>query len=191
VLRRSGQLAPAQARLRLAIEVAAAAGCELSAAEAIRERALVLAQLGCTAEAVAGMAEAAGMLERLKPAASPTATLVVEYPASVRAWGDLLAILEPGTAGQAEQTGITALAVARLLGCDEPTQARVRIAGFLHGLNPDWMPEGGLPSGVAAILRDLGPRQTLESQIVATVLASQRPGVSRPVETADPRSTCC
>jgi tetratricopeptide (TPR) repeat protein len=84
VLRRSGELAAAQTRLRLAIEVASTSRCALPEAEATRELALVLAEQGKDAEAFELMARAAAELERLKPASTP--------PASVRAWGELLAV---------------------------------------------------------------------------------------------------
>ncbi|HKT61576.1 MAG TPA: hypothetical protein VJQ46_16085, partial [Gemmatimonadales bacterium] len=71
-----------------------------------------------------------------------------------------------------ESAGTAALSLARALGCDEATQARVRVAGFLHDLDPGWVPEGGLPWDVRSILRDLGPRESLEAQIVALAAAA-------------------
>lgn len=175
VLRRSGDLAAAKSRLRIAVEVAGVASCVAGEANARRELALTLAQLGCTGAAVAAMADATVMLERARPAGPPTGTLLLDYPASVRAWGDLLAILIPGTAARSEAAGTSALAIARALGCDEATQARVRVAGFLHALDPEWVAEDGLPWDVRSILRDLGPRETLEAQIVSVVATVQRP----------------
>ena len=114
------------------------------------------------------------MLERARPAGPPSATVLLDYPASVRAWGDLLAIIDPGAATRAEQAGTSALGVARAVGCDEGTQARVRVAGFLHALEPDWVPEGGLPWDVRAILRDLEAGDSVEARIVALVAGAQR-----------------
>ena len=176
VLRRSGDLAAAHARLRIAVEVAAVASCVAGEAEARRELALTLAQLGCTDDAVAAMAEATVMLERARPAGPPTGTLLLDYPASVRAWGDLLAVLDAGAGAQAEAAGTSALTMARALGCDESTQARVRVAAFLHGLDPEWVADGGLPWDVRSILLDLGPRKTLEAQIVGLVATARQPG---------------
>jgi len=180
VLRRSGELPAAQARLRMAAEVAAVARCAASEAEARRELALALAELGCIGDAVACMGEATVLLERAKPAGPPSGTLLLDYPASVRAWGDLLAVLSPGAAERAEAAGTNALSVARALGCDEPTQARVRIAGFLHALDPEWVAEGGLPWDVRSILRDRAARQTVEAQIVALVATGPRPASQHP-----------
>jgi hypothetical protein len=172
VLRRAGELPAAQSRLRLAVEVAAVARCAASEADARRELALALAQLGCTGEAVTCMAEATVLLELAKPAGPPTGTLLLDYPASVRAWGDLLAVLG-GDARMAEEVGTAALAVARAVGCDEATQARVRVAGFLHALDPAWVPEHSLPWSVESILGEAG-RDCVEGKIVALVLASRR-----------------
>jgi len=180
VLRRSGELSAALARLRIAAEIAAVANCLAGEAAARRELALTMAQVGNIGEAVTAMAEATVLLERARPAGPPSATLLLDYPASVRAWGDLLAILVPGTAEQADAAGTNGLAVARALGCDEATQAKVRVAAFLHALDPAWVPEGGLPWDVRSILRDLGFRETVAAQIVALVATARRPSLPLP-----------
>ena len=112
VLRRSGELAAAQTRLRLAIEVASTSRCAVSEAEATRELALVLAGLGREADAFAQMAHAAAELERLKPAGTAAAG---GYFGGVKAWGELLAVLQPAAAGRAERIAAGAVARAREL----------------------------------------------------------------------------
>ena len=135
VCRRAGDLVTALSRLRLAIEIASTSRCALGEAEATRELALTLAAKGQRAQAVATMARAALELERLKPAGPPEAVLVAGYPASVRAWGDLSAVLNPETGAVAEQAGADALAGARASGCDEAAQARAMVVGFLLALD--------------------------------------------------------
>ena len=168
VFRRLGELPAAQTRLRLAIEVASTSRCALSEAEATRELALVLAALGRTAEAATLMGRAAADLERLKPASAPAAGTARDLPASVRAWGDLLAVLDPSGEGHAERVAEGAVEAARQQGLDGEAQARIRVAGYLHALDPAWISEGMLPWNARPILCALhgGPR-TVESEIIA------------------------
>jgi HD-GYP domain-containing protein (c-di-GMP phosphodiesterase class II) len=166
-----GELPTAQTRLRLAIEVASTSRCALSEAEATRELALVLAALGRTADAVVLMAQAAADLERLKPARAPTAGRAGDYPASVRAWGDLLAVMDPPGESHAERVAEAAAEAARHQGLDDETQARIRVAGYLHALDPAWIAEGMLPWNVWPILCGLrGGQPTAESEIIAREL---------------------
>ena len=172
VLRRSGELAAAQTRLRLAIEVASTSRCALSEAEASRELALVLAALGRKSEAAAMMGRAAAELERLQPAGPAASALAEDYPASVRAWSDLLEVLEPESEPDRARLAGRAVAVARQLNCDEAAQARVRAAAYLHGLEPAWIVDEALPWDVGAILQELhGEVPTLETRILAQVHA--------------------
>jgi tetratricopeptide (TPR) repeat protein len=170
VFRRMGELPTAQTRLRLAIEVASTSRCALGEAEATRELALVLAALGRTDDAVALMAQAAADLERLKPARAPTAR-AGDYPASVRAWGDLLAVVDPSGESYAERVAEAVVETARHQGLDDETQARIRVAGYLHALDPAWIAEGMLPWNVRPILCGLhGGQPTAESEIIAREL---------------------
>ncbi len=171
VFRRMGELPTAQTRLRLAIEVASTSRCALSEAEATRELALVLAALGRTTDAVALMAQATADLERLKPARAPAAGRGGDYPASVRAWGDLLAVVDPSGESYAERVAESAAESARHQGLDDETQARIRVAGYLHALDPAWVAEGMLPWNVRPILCGLhGGQPTAESEIIAREL---------------------
>jgi HD-GYP domain-containing protein (c-di-GMP phosphodiesterase class II) len=176
VFRRMGELSTAQTRLRLAIEVASTSRCALSEAEATRELALVLAALGRTADAVALMAQAAADLERLKPARAPIAGRPGDYPASVRAWGDLLAVVDPSGESHGERVAEAAAEAARHQGLDDETQARIRVAGYLHALDPAWIAEGMLPWNVWPILCGLhGGQPTVESEIIAHELDRSPP----------------
>jgi tetratricopeptide (TPR) repeat protein len=171
VLRKSGALAAAQTRLRLAVEVASTSRCALSEAEATRELALVLAALGRKAEAAALMGQAAADLERLRPAGAPAAGRAGDYPASVRAWGDLLAVVDPPGEHHAERVAEGAVEAARDRGLDEEAQGRIRVAGYLHGLDPAWIADGMLPWNVRPILCGLhGGPPTAESEIITREL---------------------
>lgn len=171
VFRRMGELRNAQTRLRLAIEVASTSRCELSEAEATRELALVLAALGRKADAVALMGQAATDLERLRPAGAPGAGPAGDYPASVRAWGDLLAVLDPSGESHAERVAEGAVEAARRHGLGDDAQARIRVAGYLHALDPAWVADGTLPWNIRPILCGLrGGPPTAESEIIAREL---------------------
>jgi hypothetical protein len=151
--------------------VASTSRCVLSEAEATRELALVLAALGRTTEAVGLMAQAAADLERLKPASAPAAGRAGDYPASVRAWADLLAVMSPSAESHGERVAEAAAEAAWHQGLDDETQARVRAAGYLHALNPAWIAEGTLPWNIRPILCGLhGGQPTAESEIIAREL---------------------
>ncbi|MBA3495687.1 MAG: hypothetical protein H0T86_01110 [Gemmatimonadales bacterium] len=159
VFRKNGELGRAQARLRLAVEFASASGCALSEAEASRELALVLMALGRGADAAALMAQAAGELERLKPASRPSRILAGEYPASVRAWGELLAVADPQGARHAERVAAGAVDLARLLGYGEEAQARLRIGACLHPFDPARLLDGTVPWDVGPMIRHHAERR--------------------------------
>jgi tetratricopeptide (TPR) repeat protein len=136
--RHAGELRRAQGKLQLAVEVAATARCAVAEAEASRELAIVLALQGRRDEALLAMNEAARALDRLKPAGpSAEPILAGDYPAGVRARGDLLGALDPSALAHAERVARGAAAVARELGYEGQDQARVRVGGFLHELEED------------------------------------------------------
>jgi tetratricopeptide (TPR) repeat protein len=171
VLRRMGELPTAQTRLRLAIEVASTSRYAQSEAEATRELALVLAALGRKADAVTLMGQATADLERFRAAGAPAAGRAGDYPASVRAWGDLLAVVDPSGEGHAEQVAEGAVEAARYQGLDDQAQARIRVAGYLHALDPAWVSDGMLPWDIRPILCGLhGGPTTAESEIIAREL---------------------
>jgi tetratricopeptide (TPR) repeat protein len=174
VCRRAGELVRAQSRLRMAIEIASTSRCALGEAEATRELALTLAAKGQRAQAVATMARAARELERLKPAGRPETLLAAGYPASIRAWGDLIAVLDPAAGTIAEQAGSDALTAARALGVDETAQARAMVVGFLVGLDVGGLPREALPWDVLALLRRLDPSSTTAEEIASLVAADKR-----------------
>jgi HD-GYP domain-containing protein (c-di-GMP phosphodiesterase class II) len=131
----------------------------------------VLAALGRKAEAAALMGQAAADLERLRPAGAPAAGRAGDYPASVRAWGDLLAVVDPSGERHAERVAEGAVEAARDQGLDEEAQARIRVAGYLHGLDPAWIADGMLPWNVRPILCGLhGGPATAESEIITREL---------------------
>ena len=94
------------------------------------------------------MGQAAADLERLRPAGAPAAGLAGDYPASVRAWGDLLAVLDPPGERHAERSPRARSTAARRSGLGREAQARVRVAGYLHALDPAWISDGMLPWSV-------------------------------------------
>jgi tetratricopeptide (TPR) repeat protein len=153
LLRAEGELGRAHARLQLAVEVAATSRCELSEAEATRDLALVVAALGRPDEAVALMRQASAALERHRPSAGAARTLAGDYPASVRAWGELLGATHPAWRDHAERAAGIAADVARALGHDDEGQARVRVAAYLRELDPECLGEGSLSWEVRSVLR--------------------------------------
>ena len=173
VLRRSGELAAAQTRLQLAVEVASTSRCALSEAEATRDLAIVLAALGQVPQGLAMMARAASELQRLKPEVASAATLG-EYPASVRAWRDLMEVIDPTAAAHSERVAARAVAVARELGCDVAAQVRIRLAGCLSGFESACLAAESLPSDVVVILRDVPVGGSLEATIVKLAADAER-----------------
>ena len=143
VLRHAGEVRRALGKLQLAVEVAATSGSAVAEAEASRELAIVLALLGRRDEARPMMAQAAQALDRLKPASrSPDPILAGEYPAGVRARGELLGALDPSAIAHAERVAGGAAALARELGYSGEEQARVRVGAYLHELDEDQLGDG-------------------------------------------------
>ena len=117
------------------------------------------------------MGQAAADLERLRPSGPPASGRAGNYPASVRAWGDLLAVLDPSGESHAERVAEGAAEAAMHEGLDDEALASIRVAGYLHALDPAWIAEGMLPWNVRPILCGLyGGLPTAESEIIAREL---------------------
>jgi HD-GYP domain-containing protein (c-di-GMP phosphodiesterase class II) len=153
IYRDAGELIRAQTRLQLAVEVAVTSRCASSEAEATRELALVLASLGRRDEAMDLMARAVGQLDRLKGPAAPEQVLAGDYPAGVRAWGELMGALDPSALRHAERVAQGAVELARALGYDGDGQAKLRIGAYLHELDPERLAGGALPWDVGPMIR--------------------------------------
>jgi tetratricopeptide (TPR) repeat protein len=153
VLRKTGEPARAQGKLQLAVEVAATSRCALGEAEATRELALTLAALGRTEEAVGTMARAAAQLDRLKPVGMVQEILAGDYPSSVRAWGELMEVHDPEGLSHVERVARGVVDVARAMGCDDESQARLRIGAYLHELDPEHLRESALPWDLRPMIR--------------------------------------
>ncbi|MBA2460057.1 MAG: tetratricopeptide repeat protein [Gemmatimonadales bacterium] len=156
ILRDSGSLKLAQARLRLAAELSATAGSAAGEAEALRDLAVTLALAGEVEEAVKLLVVSTRVLGRLKPSLQPEAVMEGNYPAAVRAWGELMRVRDLSELEHAERVGAAAAAVACELGWDAPAQARVRMAAFLHGVSPDLIEAAELPWGLVESRRACG-----------------------------------
>lgn len=78
---------------------------------------------------------------------------------------------DPSGESYAERVAESAAEAARHQGLDDETQARIRVAGYLHALDPAWILEGILPWNVRPILCGLhGGQPTAESEIIAREL---------------------
>lgn len=161
IQRETGQLRQAQARLRLAVELSATAGSALGEAEALRDLAVTCALAGDSDSATDLLVRASRALARLRPCLEPAAVLEGNYPAAVRAWGQLLGVTDPPAAERAERMAIEAAAVARELGRDAAGQARIRLAAYLHGISPQLIEAAELPWGLEEVRREVVERQTI------------------------------
>jgi HD-GYP domain-containing protein (c-di-GMP phosphodiesterase class II)/Tfp pilus assembly protein PilF len=132
VCREAGEFALAGARLRLAVEFAAAAGSAMSEAEALRELAYLQARTGGIDDALELLVTATARLSRLKPCMRPAEMAAGRYPAVVAHWGELVRLVDLTTYEHMERVAIGAGEVARGLGYDESGQARVRVGAYLH-----------------------------------------------------------
>jgi putative nucleotidyltransferase with HDIG domain len=132
ICREAGEFAFAGTRLRLAIEFASACGSALSEAEAQRELAYLHACTGGIDEALELLVTATSRLSRLKPCMRTAEMAAGAYPAVVTNWGDLVRSLDLPTFEHMERVASQAALVARALGCDESSQARIRVGAYLH-----------------------------------------------------------
>jgi HD-GYP domain-containing protein (c-di-GMP phosphodiesterase class II) len=156
ILRDSGRLKLAQARLRLAAELSATAGSATAEAEALRDLAITRALAGEVDEALELLVVSTRVLGRLKPSLQPLAVLEGNYPAAVHAWGDLMRVTDRSQLEHAERVGTAAAAVARELWWDAPAQARIRMTGFLHGVSAHLIEAAELPWGLVESRRECG-----------------------------------
>jgi putative nucleotidyltransferase with HDIG domain len=158
VFRESGEFALARTKLRLAVEFAAAAGSAMGEAEALRELAYLHARTGGIDDALDLLVTATVRLSRLKPCMRPAEMAAGRYPAVVANWGELVRSVDLPTFEHMERVAIRAGEVARGLGCDESSQARVRVGAYLHDVGKLRVPR--------ALLNESAPHTSEELAIL-------------------------
>jgi tetratricopeptide (TPR) repeat protein len=148
VCREAGEFALARTRLRLAVEFASAAGSAMSEAEALRELAYLDARTGCIDDALDLLVRATSTLSRLKPCMRPAEIAAGRYPAVVANWGALVRSVDLPTFEHMERVAARATQVARVLGYDETSQARIRVGAYLHEVGRLRVPNASLSKPV-------------------------------------------
>lgn len=140
VYREMGRLELAEARLRMAREVAASAGSPLGEAEAARELALVYQGMARNQEALHLLSTAHRLFARLDARRDMVDVsrrrdrLERTYLAVVRDWGQSIESADRYTYGHCERVAQYAVAVARALGLDDAEITTIRLGAYLHDL---------------------------------------------------------
>ena len=138
VYRETGRPELAEARLRRAIELAAAAGSVLNEAEASRELAMLYQALGRNRETLALLNAAYRLFRRVDAQADlvrvggKAAALEAAYLAVVREWGREIESSDRYIFGHCERVAGMAVAVGRALGFDEREERALLLGGYLH-----------------------------------------------------------
>jgi putative nucleotidyltransferase with HDIG domain len=138
VYRETGHAAPAESRLRSAIDLAVAVGSVSNEAEASRELAVLYQTLGRSREALALLNAAHRLFRRLEARRDlvhvdgKVAELEETYLAVVREWGQSIESSDSYTFGHCERVARNAVAVARALGLDDHEQTTIRVGAYLH-----------------------------------------------------------
>ena len=138
VYRETGRPALAEARLRSAIDLAAATGSGLSEAEASRELALHFQSQERNREALQYLNVAYRLFRGLNARADlvnvggKVAELEATYLAVVRAWGRSIESADPYTYGRCERVARDAVAIGRVLGFDEQQETTILLGAYLH-----------------------------------------------------------
>jgi putative nucleotidyltransferase with HDIG domain len=136
--RETGRPMLAQARLEGAIALAASSGALLAEAEASRERAPLVRQLGRNQDALRLLNASHHLFVRLDAegdqgdVAAKMAALENVYLAIVREWGQSIESADSYTHGHCERVATYAVAVARALGLAPDELTTVRIGAYLH-----------------------------------------------------------
>jgi tetratricopeptide (TPR) repeat protein len=162
ILRNSGNLKLAQARLRLAVELSADAGSAVGEAEALRDLAVTRALAGETDGVTNLLVRASRTLGRLQPCLEPDEVLEGNYPPAVRVWADWLRASAPGAAEQAERVAAGAASLARVAGRDPRSQAVIRLAGYLQAVSPSLIEAAELPWEVSESRLPFMDRQMIQ-----------------------------
>jgi putative nucleotidyltransferase with HDIG domain len=138
IYREMGRSVLAEARLRAAIALAVQEGSALEEAEASRELAILLVELGRNQDALRLMNTAHRLFGRLDArvdlvdVAGKMASLERAYLAVVRRWGESIESADSYTHGHCERVAEYAVAIASSLGLDAPQQTTVRLGAYLH-----------------------------------------------------------
>ena len=138
IYREMGRTALAEARLRAAIDLAVQEGSALEEAEASRELAILLVQLGRNQDALRLMNTAHRLFGRLDArvdlvdVAGKMADLEQAYLAVVRRWGESIESADSYTHGHCERVADYAVAIASTLGLDASQRTTVQLGAYLH-----------------------------------------------------------
>jgi putative nucleotidyltransferase with HDIG domain len=138
VYRETGRSALAEARLRMAIEIAVATGSVLSEAEASREIARLYLGMGRNQEALTLLNSSWKLFSRLDAhldlvdVQAKVAELEGTFLAVVRDWGQSIESADSYTFGHCERVAGYAVAVARALGLPETELTTIRLGAYLH-----------------------------------------------------------
>ena len=164
VYRETGRLVLAEARLRSAVELAAATGSVLNEAEASRELALLYQAMGRNREALALLTAAHRLFRRLDArrdlvhVGGKVAELEGTYLAVVSEWGQSIESNDSYTFGHCERVAQTAVAVAQAVGLDQAAQTTIRLGAYLHDVGKVKVPH--------EILNKPGPLTDQEVKLV-------------------------
>ena len=140
VYRETGRPALAESRLRTAMELAISAGSVLNEAEASRELALLMQQMGRNQDALTLLNAAHRLFGRLDARVDlvhiggKVSTLEATYFEVVREWGQSIESADSYTFGHCERVAQRALAIARELELDDTAQTTIRLGAYLHDL---------------------------------------------------------
>jgi putative nucleotidyltransferase with HDIG domain len=138
VYRETGRPALAEARLRVAIELAVSAGSVLNEAAARREVAILYQAMGRNHDALILLNEAHALFSRIDARGDlvyvdgKMAELEATYLALVSEWGQSIESNDTYTYGHCERVARHAVAVAQALGLDEHAQTTIRLGAYLH-----------------------------------------------------------
>jgi putative nucleotidyltransferase with HDIG domain len=138
VYRETGRPMLAEARLRSAIELSAAAGSVLNEADAARELAALYQIMGRNQEALSMLNVAYALFMRLDAklalvdVGGKMAALERKFLEVVKEWGRSIESSDSYTFGHCERVADNAVAVATALGLDEHARKTIRLGAYLH-----------------------------------------------------------
>jgi putative nucleotidyltransferase with HDIG domain len=147
VYRETGRHTLAEAQLRAAIDIAAAAGSVLNEAEASREMALLYQILGRNQDTLRHLNTAHRLFGRLDArrdlvnVAAKMADLEHNYFEVVSEWGQSIESSDAYTFGHCERVAQNAEAIARRLGLDDVAQTTIRLGAYLHDVGKVRVPK--------------------------------------------------
>ncbi len=138
--RRAGQRQLALARLDDAVALSEQTGATLSEAEAVRERALLLHDLGRNQEALQSLTRAHRLFSRLDArhelidVATKVRSLEDTYLHVVKEWGQSIESKDSYTFGHCERVATFGALVAGAVGVDAIGDRTIRLGAYLHDL---------------------------------------------------------